>query len=41
MRQWTFLLGTGLIPRINALFLGFKNELPRASSRPSAWSVYR
>ena len=23
MRQWTFLLGPGLIPRINALFLGY------------------
>ena len=23
MRQWTFLLGAGLIPRINALFLGY------------------
>jgi hypothetical protein len=23
MRQWTFMLGPGLIPRINALFLGY------------------
>ncbi len=23
MRQWRFLLGPGLIPRINALFLGY------------------
>jgi hypothetical protein len=23
VRQWTFLLGPGLIPRINALFLGY------------------
>ena len=27
MRQWTFLLGPGLIPRINALFLGSSPRL--------------
>jgi hypothetical protein len=44
MRQWTFLLGPGLIPRINALFLGYlmyRSRLARASSRPSARSVHR
>jgi hypothetical protein len=44
MWQWTFLLGRGLIPGINALFLGYvmyRSRSSSASSRPSAWSVHR
>jgi hypothetical protein len=44
MRQWTFLLGPGLVAGINAMFLGSRCTGPgssRASSRPSASSARR
>ena len=44
MRQWTFLLGPGLIAGVNGLFLGYvmyRAGSSRASSRPSASSAPR
>jgi hypothetical protein len=44
VRDWTFLLGPGLMPAMNALLLGtmlFRSRLVPAPSRRSAWSACR